>query len=544
MMHPTPTLFVHATAVCLTQPKTTLSQRTTSKRPRTGSCRRPICAKYHDNTHNNGDASSQNDARDGTASTKANNWIRDVLLSGFEPSPEILAILSAYFVQGALGISRLGISFFLKDDLALSPAATSALTGIATLPWLIKPAYGFLTDALPINGLRRRPYLLGAAALGVLSWGVLATVVHDVPSAISAITLSSLSVAVTDVVVDSLVVERVRGLPTERAGALQSLCWGTSAIGGLLSAYFSGSLLDALGTRAIFGVTAALPLLTGLLALAIAEQPVSYRISSPSELAQTLSQRAQSLWAALRMRSVFLPALFIFLWQGTPSPDSALFYFQTNVLQFGPEFLGRVRLLSSAAALIGVAVYNTTLRKVDLKKIFKYATLISVPLSLSQVILVTRANVALGISDQAFALADSAVLTVIGQVAFMPTLVLASRLCPPGVEGTLFAALMSVFNASGATSSELGALLTAALGVTESNFDNLALLVTLCSFAFLLPLPLLNLLDNAPPEVVEGDLNSKDKRSSNGHDVSDVTEITHASATITSSSSSRPETDD
>ena len=33
------------------------------------------------------------------------------------------------------------------------------------------------------------------------------------------------------------------------------------------------------------------------------------------------------------------------------------------------------------------------------------------------------------------------------QVAFMPTLVLAAQLCPAGVEGTLFATLMSVFNA-------------------------------------------------------------------------------------------------
>ena len=52
----------------------------------------------------------------------------------------------------------------------------------------------------------------------------------------------------------------------------------------------------------------------------------------------------------------------------------------------------------------------------------------------------------------AFALTDTVVLTVLGQVAFMPTLVLASSLCPPGVEGTLFATLMSIYNASGTVS--------------------------------------------------------------------------------------------
>ena len=45
----------------------------------------------------------------------------------------------------------------------------------------------------------------------------------------------------------------------------------------------------------------------------------------------------------------------------------------------------------------------------------------------------------------------------------------------------------------------LGGALTEALGVTEDNFDNLALLVTLCNLSTLLPLGFLFLLD----EVVD-----------------------------------------
>ena len=39
-------------------------------------------------------------------------------------------------------------------------------------------------------------------------------------------------------------------------------------------------------------------------------------------------------------------------------------------------------------------------------------------------------NRQLGLSDELFVLGDSAVLTVLGQVSFMPVLVLAARLCP------------------------------------------------------------------------------------------------------------------
>lgn len=44
-------------------------------------------------------------------------------------------------------------------------------------------------------------------------------------------------------------------------------------------------------------------------------------------------------------------------------------------------------------------------------------------------------NRQLGLSDELFALADTALLTVLGQVAFMPLLVLAARICPEASRG-------------------------------------------------------------------------------------------------------------
>lgn len=46
-----------------------------------------------------------------------------------------------------------------------------------------------------------------------------------------------------------MVVERARGESQATAGALQSLCWGSSAFGGIVSAYSSGALVETYGTR-------------------------------------------------------------------------------------------------------------------------------------------------------------------------------------------------------------------------------------------------------------------------------------------------------
>jgi len=395
-------------------------------------------------------------------------------------------------VQGVLGLARLAISFFLKDELGLSPAEVSALVGVAALPWMVKPLFGFISDGLPIFGYRRRPYLILSGLLGAASWIALATVVHTAWAATIAIALGSLSVAFSDVIVDSLVVERARVESMSNAGSLQSLCWGTSALGGLLTAYFSGSLLQHFSTQTVFAITATFPLLIAFIPWLIAESKVEDKM----EWAIVINQ-LQELRKAVSQKSIWLPTAFLFLWQATPTAESAFFFFTTNELHFEPEFLGRVRLITSIAALVGVWMFQRFLKTVPFRVIFGWSTVISAVLGLSTLLLVTHANRALGISDQWFSLGDNLVLTVMGQIAFMPVLVLAARLCPPGVEATLFALLMSVVNLAGLVSYETGAILMHWFGITENNFTNLALLVVITNVSTLLPLPLLGWLPGA-----------------------------------------------
>lgn len=95
----------------------------------------------------------------------------------------------------------------------------------------------------------------------------------------------------------------------------------------------------------------------------------------------------------------------------------------------------------------------------------------------------------------------------------MPVLVLAARLCPEGVEATLFATLMSISNAGSVLGGLMGAGLTQFLGVTKDNFDNLTFLIILCNLSSLLPLPLLGLLpqdrlDAKPEETPDIEMKS------------------------------------
>ncbi|MDX2214408.1 MAG: folate/biopterin family MFS transporter [Oculatellaceae cyanobacterium bins.114] len=405
---------------------------------------------------------------------------------GHEPTPELIAILLVYFVQGILGLARLAVSFFLKDELGLGPAQVSALVGVAALPWMIKPLFGFISDGLPIMGYRRRPYLVLSGFLGALSWVSLATLVHTAWAAMIAIALSSLAIAVSDVIVDSLVVERARHESVSDAGSLQSLCWGASAVGGLITAYFSGFLLEHFSTHTVFGITATFPLIVSMVAGLIAESKVEYT----TDWAVVWNQ-VQQLKGAVTQKSIWMPTAFLFLWQATPTAESAFFFFTTNELGFSAEFLGRVRLVTSVASLVGIWLFQRFFKSVPFRTIFAWTMVISAVLGMTMLLLVTHTNRVLGIDDHWFSLGDSLVLTVMGQLAYMPVLVLAARLCPPGVEATLFALLMSVTNLAGLLSYEFGAGLMHLLGVTDTDFTNLWLLVVITNLSTLLPFPFL-----------------------------------------------------
>ena len=140
--------------------------------------------------------------------------------------------MTCYFLQGALGLSRLALNFYLKDELGLSPADLAALTGLASAPWVVKPLYGLLSDSTPLLGYRRKSYLALSGVLGALSFGAMATVASGTTEALLFANLvASAAVALSDVVVDSLVVEKARD--EAEAASLQSVAWGSRYVGAI-----------------------------------------------------------------------------------------------------------------------------------------------------------------------------------------------------------------------------------------------------------------------------------------------------------------------
>src|SRR3569623_1548148 len=100
-------------------------------------------------------------------------------------------------------------------------------------------------------------------------------------------------------------------------------------------------------------------------------------------------------------------------------------------------------------------------------------------MGMTQILLVTRTNMEIGIPDSAFTLTSNFLVQALGELNTMPLLVLCCRICPKNIEGSLYALLLSTWNFGILISSQLGGLFMIMLGITETNFIYLWLMLLL-----------------------------------------------------------------
>ncbi|XP_058093651.1 probable folate-biopterin transporter 4 [Magnolia sinica] len=203
-----------------------------------------------------------------------------------------------------------------------------------------------------------------------------------------------------------------------------------------------------------------------------------------------------SLCRAFRQPIILRPmAWFFFAHVTVPNLSTVMFYYQTEFLHLEPSFLGTVRVVGWFGLMLGTFIYSRYLKHMKLRRILMWAHVGLAIMSLFDLVLVSRLNVQYGIPDKVMVLWGSALSDVISQLKMMPFLIISGQLCPPGIEGTLFALFMSVNNLGNTLSSFVGAGLASILNISSNSFDNLLLGISIqviCTFVpvgflFLIP---------------------------------------------------------
>merc|ERR1712167_163613 len=113
-------------------------------------------------------------------------------------------------------------------------------------------------------------------------------------------------------------------------------------------------------------------------------------------------------------------------------------------------------------------LYNRYMKDWTYRRLLLISNLALAILSLGDLLLFTRRNLALGIPDHYFVLGSSISGTVIAQWQWMPGVVMLSQMCPKGMEATMYALLAGCHNLGNTIASNCGALVLQYLGCDPS----------------------------------------------------------------------------
>lgn len=352
-----------------------------------------------------------------------------------------------YFVQGALSLSAVAFPLLLrKGGWTIPEIATFSF--VIGLPWTLKIIYGATSDAVPIGGLRRKPYVILASLLSIASWLGLAFNGESKMLLYVFALAANLGFAVTDVVTDALIVEHSTESTTQ---VYQSLAWGWRSAGAIFGGVLGGWLAGHASYRVIFVLTGLLSMSTLIVGYFIREE----RTERPRSFSHFWTPLTEGL------RSIFQGDLkwFCFLLiAGTfsASISTPFFFFLKEKLGFSETFLGSLSSVAWVGAVIGCFLYAKIFQHIPMKTTLRWAVW------LNAVNILTTFCVRGRWSAAVFSFLGG-VLAYLGLLPLMATAALLSR--RKGIEGSLFALLMSVNNLGQLVATFIGGNLFGIIGI-------------------------------------------------------------------------------
>ena len=423
-----------------------------------------------------------------------------------------LLIPALHFAVGfSNGLPNVANRMLLVNELQIEPDVQAAVFGVLlSIPWQFKIAMAFLSDAAPIAGRRRIPYLLiciSLQAVANLFIGLLAGPALTVGMLASLQFVCVVSQVMIGTICDTLTVENMRSETGKQVGTLQSNCWIMLQLGSLLGLLVGGWGMQyaGLGTREIYLGVAVVKVLTLLCTLPISDPRVSATALAESGCAKVRVLLGQ-VWEVMKDPIVWKPTVFLFIFAAKPGNADAFNSFlagkQTNErdpqpLGFSESELAYIGMLGTAANAVGAWLYKKFLRGVALRVLFGTLITIGAAVAASQLILVFGINREWGLPNFWFAIGDDVVVHVVNFMLSMPMLVLMASMCPRGAESTVFALVTSVQTAGATFSGSLSSVATSYFDVTLHDYSRLWQLTLFTASIKLISLPLLPLIPNA-----------------------------------------------
>jgi MFS family permease len=377
-----------------------------------------------------------------------------------------LLSIMVYACQGIEGIPGMALFFYLKEHLHFSPEKIMYIGSIVTIPWLIKPIFGFFID----NFMTQKKWII-ASLIGsiIISFWFGLSPILTIPLIIGISILGNLNTAIRDIANDGLAC--VEGKANDACATFQNVQWLAITVAGIFAGLAGGYIADHYNYR--IGYLCLLPfylIILGVISKYKVEKP-SQTKKKPSLLSTLLSYKELFL-----NKKFMLGCLFILLYNFNPSFGTPLAYVERDTFHWSGTFMGGLGAITSAISIIGSILYYKYGKRIDMKKCLFWSVFIGAGTTLSYLYFTPVSAVVYGI-----------IYSVIGMFIFLTVMTFMAQSTIAGKEATSFALLCSVNNLAGTLSGLVGAMLFPILG--------LKLLIILASVTSFLALPLIKKLE-------------------------------------------------
>jgi len=411
-----------------------------------------------------------------------------------------LPLLMIYFAYGALGITAVADSFWVKNSLTLTPQDLAALGVWLTLPWTIKMVFGELVDAVPLLGSQRRAYIfLGAAMVAsgliLLAGAAGGWITFARPDTIYVLAslLTVTGVVLQDVVADAMsteVVPRVNadGTPRDKAdvdrdlGMVQVLGRLTLFLGIFSVAWLSGYLASIFSYETVFLIGLVVPLIsvTGAIFVRLetaAPRAIDWRllvggvvfgivvtvigvtgmpfsqeiifIVSMTVIILMLRRVTAGVDDETRKR-IFYAALIIFAFRAVPGTGAGYQWFSIDKLGFDEAFFGVLQQIGAAIGFVSAWLFSDSITRQPIARVMLWLTILGTVLAIPNLLLVHEVHhwteQVLGIGARQIAILDTAVESPLVNISMIPMLTLIAIYAPAGHRATWFALMASLMN--------------------------------------------------------------------------------------------------
>ncbi|KAK2452853.1 Major facilitator superfamily protein [Trifolium repens] len=459
--------------------------------------------------------STQQDSPNPTTTKKTKTPLLSILTQPIEWLSMLSHQLNPSFIAGIFLIYGIGQGFtgslfklvsdyYWKDIQKIQPSTVQLYVGIYFIPWILKPIWGILTDAFPILGYRRRPYFVIAGVIGMVSASIVALGGNIAAAAALMCFLGvSASLAIADVTIDACIARSSIEVPG-LAPDLQSLCGFCSSSGALFGYLVSGFFVHHLGPQGSLGLMAIFPALTIVLGFVIYEKKtIGLHNEKKKGAMESVGMTIKSMYKTIKYPQAWKPSLYMLLSLSlNVTTHEGHFYWYTDAKAgpaFSQEFVGVIYAIGAVASIIGVLIYHKYLKSYTFRNLIFYAQLLYATSGVLDLIFVLRWNLKIGIPDYFFVVIEETALRITGKLRWMPMMVLSTKLCPIGIEGTFFALLMCIDSIGVLLSKWGGGLLLRFLHVTRSDFSKLWLAVLIRDILRFVTLVLVFLVPNVGP---------------------------------------------